>query len=163
MTLAVIAAAHCWMPHRDVVAACGGAVFPTIRASSTAPRMTVAAVAGRQLMHDDNMTPRWAFLWSHGIGETGHPKGWTFALVLGDARDPDAYTNLANVVLMPEVLASLSDKVGPLCGFLRYHAQTVYGWKPKGAAEFPNPTAMPGPSGATSRPILIQSPSSPRA
>ena len=61
-TLAVIAARHCLMPHPSVAEIMRGAVFPSIRASSTQPRLTVATVAGRRLMHDDNMTPRWARL-----------------------------------------------------------------------------------------------------
>lgn len=132
ITLAVIAGRHCWMPNPDVVAACGTAVFPSIRARSKQPRLSVDTIDGKRLMYDDNMTPRWAFLWAHGIAETGHPKGWTFAHVWTCARDPDAYTHLANLALLPEPLASLSDKVGPFGAFLRYHAQCEYGWRPKG-------------------------------
>ena len=72
-------------------------------------------------MYDDNTTPRWALLWSHAFNGTGHPKGWTFAHVWHQAK-PDAYTHVANLVLMPECFASLSDKAGPLvpassCGY----------------------------------------------
>ena len=32
--------------------------------------------------------------------------------------------------MIPECFASLTDKDGPLTGYLRWHAWTVYGWKP---------------------------------
>jgi hypothetical protein len=31
---------------------------------------------------------------------------------------------------MPECLGSLSDKAGPLCVYLRFHAYDAYGWHP---------------------------------
>ncbi len=137
--LVAIAARHCRMPHPSAVAAMARAVFPSIRASSTQPRLSVATIGETRLMHDDNMTPRWAFLWAHGIADTAHPNGWTFAHVWTAARDPDAYTNLANLVLMPEPLASMSDKQGPLMPYLQHHAQTVYGWKPRGVEDVAKP------------------------
>jgi hypothetical protein len=33
-------------------------------------------------------------------------------------------------VIVPECFASLTDKDGPLTGYLQWHAWTVYGWKP---------------------------------
>lgn len=129
----------CLMPHPDVVAAFPCAIFPTLRASKTKPRLTVETVEGRRLMYDDNTTPRWAILWAHGISATHHPKGWTFAHVWGVARDPDAYTHLGNLLMMPEAFASLSDKDGPLCPYLRHHAETVYGWRPRAEHATPKP------------------------
>lgn len=82
-------------------------------------------------MLDDNVTPRWALFWAHGMPQTGHPRGWTIAHVWKAAKDPAAYTHLANLCLMPECLGSLSDKDGPLCRFLEYHAWRVYGWRPE--------------------------------
>lgn len=130
---------HCLMPHPEVVAEIGGPVFPTIRAGNNSQRMETGTVNGQKIMYDDNMTPRWALLWAHGFPSTGHPKGWTFAHVWSRSKDPDAYTNLANLVLMPEAFASLSDKEGPLTQYFRFHAQTVYGWSPAGTEEVPEP------------------------
>ena len=47
----------------------------------------------------------------------------------GASKDPDAYTHLANLCMMPEFFGSLSDKQGPLCAYLRYHAWVRYGWR----------------------------------
>lgn len=126
--IAVLALKHCRLPAPDTVALFSERVFPTIRDSKR--RIQVNIEQG--LMFDSNATPRWALFWAHGIGATGHPKGWTIAHVWAAAKDPQAYTNLANLVLMPECLGSLSDKNGPLCDFLKYHAYSVYGWKPSG-------------------------------
>ena len=123
---------RCWLPNPDVVKALSGAVFPVIRGDPAKRAKTGTTENGRRIMYDDNTTPRWALLWSHGFNGTGHPKGWTFAHVWHQAKNPDAYTHVANLVLMPECFASLSDKAGPLVPALRYHADTVYGWRPVG-------------------------------
>ncbi|MBM9593438.1 hypothetical protein [Roseitranquillus sediminis] len=129
--LVQIAVPHCLLPHPDVVAAVGGAIFPVIRGAKS-DRFSVQEIDGRRLMVDDNTSPRWALLWSHGYRMTHPAKGWTIAHVWTRARDPDSYTHLANILMMPEPLASLSDKQGPLGPYLRFHAFDAYGWSPAG-------------------------------
>ncbi len=130
---------HCRLPNPDVVKALRGAVFPVIR--DLAKRMKIGTTEnGRRIMYDDNTTPRWAILWSHGFSGTGHPKGWTIAHVWPQTKNPDVYTHVANLVLMPECFASLSDKVGPLVPALRHHADAVYGWRPVGENRVEAPT-----------------------
>lgn len=128
--IAALAVRHCRLPHPDVVARCGAAIFPTIRDQQR--RGTVDAE--RRLLLDDNVTPRWALFWAHGMPQTHHPRGWTIAHVWKATKDPAAYTHLANLCLMPECLGSLSDKDGPLCRFLEYHAWIIYGWRPQNSA-----------------------------
>ena len=140
--LSRIAIPYCRFPHPDVVKRFEGAVFPVIREHKSRGKCgTVRDCKGqdRPVMYDDNTTPRWAFLWSHGYERTDHPKGWTFAHVWNASKDPDAYTHLANLVMMPECFSSLSDKDGPLVPHLRCHAEAVYGWCPAGrtSAEAP--------------------------
>ena len=122
--LAVIAARHCRLPHPNVVRQFDGAVFPTIRDQ----KHRITLDTDKRLMRDDNVTAKWALFWSHGYTQTYHPKGWTVAHVWAAPKDPDAYSNLANLCLMPECLGSLSDKMGPLGPYLKYHALSVYGW-----------------------------------
>ena len=131
LELVRIAVRHCLMPHPDVVASIGGAVFPSIRDQKH--RLTIAEINGRPVLLDDNVTPRWALLWAHGVKNTEHLKGWTFAHVWGQPKNPDAYTNLANLCMMPEFFGSLSDKDGPLSNYLKFHAWSRYGWSPDGA------------------------------
>ena len=121
-----IALKHCLMPNPKTVAAFDRAVFPSIRDQKR--RMEFGEVSGRRVLLDDNVTPRWALLWSHGFKETGHLSGWTFAHVWAAPKNPDAYTHLANLCMMPEYFGSLSDKQGPLCAYLRYHAWERYNW-----------------------------------
>ena len=133
LALSRIAVRHCLCPHPDVVGRLEGAVFPSIRASNKGgKRGERGEVDGCRIMYDDNTTPRLALLWSHGFGGTKHPEGWTFAHVWDVPKDPGAYTHIANLVMLPESLASLTDKQGPLVPYLRYHAETVYGWRPVG-------------------------------
>jgi len=124
--IATLAARHCRLPHPNVVRQFPRAIFPTIRDQKH--RGTVDEE--RRLLLDDNVSPRWALFWSHGIPQTHHPKGWTIAHIWAAPKDPEAYTHLANLCLMPECLGSLSDKDGPLCAYLRFHALNVYGWHP---------------------------------
>jgi hypothetical protein len=80
-------------------------------------------------MYDDNTTPAWALLWAHGI-TGGSRRGWTFAHVWPACDDINSFTHPANLALVSECFASLTDKDGPLTAYLRWHAWTVYGWKP---------------------------------
>jgi hypothetical protein len=121
---AALAARHCCLPHPDVVAQFDAAIFPAIRDQRR--RMEIDHERG--LLLDDNVLARWALFWPHGMGQTHHPRGWTIAHVWAAPKDPDAYTRLANLCLMPECLGSLSDKAGPLGSYLKYHAYAVYGW-----------------------------------
>jgi hypothetical protein len=81
-------------------------------------------------MYDDNTTPTWAMLWAHG-GVLGHRQGWVFAHVWPACDDVDSYTHLANLAIVPECFASLTDKDGPLTSYLQWHAWKKYKWKPK--------------------------------
>ncbi len=121
-------AKHCLLPHPEVVAAFQGAVFPSIR--NARKRGQTDIVGGREVLYDDNTTPRWALLWAHGYTMMGHPRGWTFAHVWPTSGDAAAYTHLANLCMLPEFFGSLTDKDGPMCSFLRFHAWQEYGWCP---------------------------------
>lgn len=135
--LVKIAIKYCRLPNVKVVNDIKNPVFPTIR--NTKKRLTIETIRGRSIMFDDNTTPRWALLWAHGYKKTDHPKGWTFAHVWDESQDPDAYTHLANLVMIPECLASLTDKQGPLVPYLRYHSQSCYEWLPEGKSEIEKP------------------------
>jgi hypothetical protein len=137
LPLVRIAAKHCLLPHPNVVKSFGCAVFPAIRDQRN--RLTISEISGQRVLLDDNVTARWALLWSHGIPATHHLSGFTFAHVWGAVKDPGAYTHPANLAMMPEYLASLSDKEGPFAQFLRFHAWQSYGWKPSGYPEPPKP------------------------
>ena len=128
--LARLVASTSYLAHPDVVRAVGRAVFPTIR--DMRRRTQLVMREGEAVgMYDDNHTPTAALLWSHGIPR-GNRRGWTFAHTWSASNDLDSYTHPANVAMIPECLASLTDKDGPLTRFLRWHSQTVYGWKPAG-------------------------------
>ena len=127
--LVVLAVRYCLMPHPEVVSRLDVAPFPVIRNSGK--RWETALIDGRTVMYDDNTIPRWAIFWSHGDGRTAHMKGCNIAHIWAKPKDPGAFTNVANLAIIPECLASLTDKDGPLVPFLQYHAQSVYGWRPK--------------------------------
>ncbi|WP_295171771.1 hypothetical protein [uncultured Brevundimonas sp.] len=132
IALVTIAIRHCLMPHPDVVSAFPYAVFPSVRDARR--RGHVEDCGGQAVMFDDNTTPRWALLWSHGIKSLPRAHGWTFAHVWDRStaalHPHHAYTHLANLCMMPEFFGSLSDKKGPLVGYLQYHAWNRYGWSP---------------------------------
>lgn len=129
------AKAFCLLPDPATVAVLGRALFPTIRASRANRRFGTTTVNGTTVMFDDNTTPRWALLWSHGHPMTSQPRGWTVAHVWPNTQDPHAYTHPANLLLVAEPLAGLTDKDAPLARHLRYHASHVYGWRPHDTPE----------------------------
>lgn len=139
--LVSIFAATCWLPHPEVVSDFDGAVFPSVRGRKGNKREGIKTVNGLDVaMYDDNTTPRWAFLWSHGITSTKHPSSRTFAHVWESGDDVDAYTHLANIVMALEPLAGLTDKNGPLSKYLRWHSWSVYKWKPNDTTEPTKPS-----------------------
>ena len=129
--LVKISVRHCRLPHPAVVKCMDGVVFPAIRGRlEQRGKCLTGTIDGQKIMYDDNTTPRWALLWSHGFSTMSHPKGWVFAHVWDDVKNPEAYTHLANLVMLPESFGGLSDKQGPLVPYLRYHAEATYGWRP---------------------------------
>lgn len=129
--LAKIVAQCFYLPAVETVREVGDAVFPTLRDSKR--RITGIDRDGLVVgMYDDNTTPRWALLWAHGIPGVGkyHSKNWTFAHVWPSKDDLGAYTHLGNLAMVPECFGSLTDKLGPLTHFLRWHSWETYGWKP---------------------------------
>jgi len=107
-------------------------LLPVIRASAKrGQRGEVKNFDGRKLLCDDNTSPKWALLWSHGLNNNPR-RGWTFAHVWDESGDPAAYTHLANLCMIPESLSGLSDKEGPFVEYLRFHAFDRYNWAPTG-------------------------------
>ena len=120
-----------WLPNRETVKTIQCSVFPTSRYKSNHKRFSHIEKDGAVVgMYDDNATPEWALFWSHDLVGTRR-KGWTIAHVWPTSDDIDSYTHIANLAMVPECLANLTDKKGPLTAFLRWHAWEVYGWKPK--------------------------------
>ena len=133
-----------WLAHPDTVKEIGRAVFPTVRARKGHTRGGRTDAGEGNGMYDDNTTPRWALLWAHGIPITHHPSSRTFAHVWEGADDINSYCHLANIVMVPEPFAGLTDKKGPLTQYLRWHAWSVYGWKPAHAATPDKPDDFDG-------------------
>lgn len=133
LELAKLVVGSSFLPNSKVVKVIGRAVFPTVRAGSRHNRCTPILDGNEQIgMYDDNVTPMWALLWSHGIGSTSrNANGWLFAHVWDNTKDINSYTHPANLAMVPECFGSLTDKHGPLTPYLRYHAHEQYGWKPE--------------------------------
>jgi len=124
-----------WLPNATTVSRVGTAVFPACRYKTSRPRFSHIEENDVVLgMYDDNATPEWTIFWAHGLQGT-RPQGWTIAHVWPASDDINAYTHLANLAMVPEPFASLTDKNGPLTVFLRWHSWEVYGWKPERETE----------------------------
>ena len=139
-SLCRIVAQTSWLPRPDTVREVGRAVFPTSRARKDRLRFTPILQVGQAVgIYDDNTTPTWALQWAHGIGG-GSRTGWAFAHVWTASDDINSYTHPANLAMVPECLASLTDKTSPLTAYLRWHAWTTYGWQPDCVAQPEMPT-----------------------
>jgi len=133
LPLAQMVAKTSYLPHPNLVKHIGKAVFPTIRKRQCRGQEIKDGemVIG---MYDDNATPQWALFWTHDVIGT-RPKGWTIAHVWPNKDDIASYTHLANLIMIPECFASLTDKLGPMTEFFRWHSWSVYGWKPSGVVQ----------------------------
>ncbi len=141
LRLASMVAETSWLPNPNTVDAFQGAVFPTSRYKRGHERFSTIKEDGVPIgMYDDNATPEWAMFWAHGLTGT-REKGWTIAHVWPASNDINSYTHIANLAIVPEPFASLTDKIGPLTAFLRWHAWNAYRWKP---ARETNPTRPDG-------------------
>ncbi len=130
LALAKLFAAHCYLPNPDTAKALPTAIFPTLR--DPRRRLQTVTEDNRIIgMYDDNTTPRWALLWSHGIASVAHQRSWQFAHVWPSSNDLRHYTRVANLAMVPESFGGLTDKVGPLVAYLRWHAWQEYRWSPE--------------------------------
>jgi len=137
-SLARIVAETSWLPHPDTVRALGGAVFPTRRSKPEKRGKSILENGKTVGVYDDNLTPRWALLWAHGCRDNQQRRrGWAFVHLWprSVSDDINSYTHLANLAMIPECFASLTDKDYPVTGYLRWHAWSVYGWKPDRAEQ----------------------------
>src|SRR5262249_31702069 len=126
LRLVQLVARQSFMPDHRVVKKFEGAVFPVVRTPNRQLRLTKRDPT---TLYDDNTSPRWAFLWSHGKRAT-QPQGWAFAHVWPESKCRACYTCIANLMMVPEYFGSLTDKASPLCAFFRFHAWEKYHWKP---------------------------------
>lgn len=135
--IALLAARLCQLPDAKTVRRFEKAVFPTLRNSLL--RGERIYLGGKPVgMYDDNTTPRWALLWSHGIrGGNKTLEGWHIAHVWNNCNNLDCYTRLENLLLVPAAYAGLTDGEGPLAPYLRYHALEEYRWCPGSAIPEP--------------------------
>ena len=144
--LAQLVASTSWLPDPEVVRAFDRkAVFPSIRANKEHKRRTPILQGEKTIgVYDDNCTPMWAIMWSHGYPGIGrYVPDYALAHVYGCPQNIDAFTNLANLLLVPKFFASLTDGDGPLLPYLKYHSLHVYDWHPKS----PEKIEIPKPEG----------------
>lgn len=143
--LALIASKYVLLPNPDVIKQLGAvAYFPTARRSEQTQRVNTKhkSESGEDIIVDKNGSPGWALLWPHGLREK--PTGWRLAHVWdGYAKDPDAFSNPANLCLISGALMSLTD-IGkgytpPLMPYLKYHAYEEYKWRPTGQPKVEKP------------------------
>jgi hypothetical protein len=111
----------------------GKAIFRIVRATNNSDRGKIGdAVDGRPAVLDDNTGPTDTFLWANGIGRSAY-RDVQFCHVWPRPRDPESYTSLANICVLPTFLAKLSDTHPEVARLLRGRAVGLYGWKPDDA------------------------------
>ncbi len=135
--LAQLFASTSWLPSPDVVKQFSKAVFPSIRANKDNKRRTPIIDKGNTVgLYDDNCTPTWAIMWSHGYPGIGrYVPDYALAHIYGCPQNINAFTNLANILLVPKYFASLTDGNGPLLPYLKYHSLKAYEWHPESVDE----------------------------
>ena len=130
LALAKLVAKYALLPHPSVVREVRNPVFPTLRVNRELRNKTTEC--GRYV-GDDNKSPRWALLWAHGFKRQTVASGWQVAHIWERAKDPAAFTQLANLAFVPKSLTRLTDDGGAAAAFLRWHSAHVYQWAPTDA------------------------------
>ncbi|MFC6047366.1 hypothetical protein ACFPYM_05900, partial [Methylobacterium hispanicum] len=122
-------------PHRDVVAAVRGrAVFRTVRGRR-------GEIVGG-VMEDDNASPAEAFEFATGF-RRGPGTDVQCCHLYAASKDPDAYTDLRNIFMIPQCLAKRTDSQAAVLPslhalhVLRYRAFELYGYRGPGGTTEP--------------------------
>jgi hypothetical protein len=105
-------------------------VFAIVRANSPTERcQTTELPSGRLVMLDDNKGPTDTFVGAHGWKRGGY-KDVQFNHLWPISDDPEHYTSLANLCVLPAFLSKLSDTHPETQELLRYRAYDLYGYWP---------------------------------
>lgn len=116
--------------HPDTVAQTSGrALFRIVRGPIPQRGHVVDFDDGKPVMLDDNTGPTDAFIWANRI-RRGRYADVQFCHIWQHSGDPQAYTNLANMCLLPAFLAKLSDTHADITALLRSRATELYRWRP---------------------------------
>ena len=114
-------------------------LFCVVRTRNNATRGEIVDLGGGIMaMQDDNLTPTNAFIWAHGI-QRGHYQDVQFNHVWANSGDITAYTNLANIFVLPAFLSKLTDTHPDIKAILRYRCYELFHYHPQGtpAPEIP--------------------------
>lgn len=119
--------------HPDTVAQIGCRnVFQIVRVKSSSERGEITSqVDGTRVMLDDNKGPTDAFIWVHGWKRNTYTD-LQFNHVWSLSDVVFAYTNLANLCVMPAFLSKLSDTHPEIKDLLRYRSYKEFGFLPQG-------------------------------
>jgi hypothetical protein len=129
-SLAQAVASLALFSHPETVAqAAGRAIFRIVRGPIPQRGEIVTISDGSRVMLDDNTGPTDAFIWANGI-RRGTYSDVQFCHIWQVANDPTAYTNLANMCLLPAFLAKLSDTHPEITNLLRRRSRELFGWHP---------------------------------
>lgn len=102
---------------------------PLFRIVRGLPRGHVTESEEGPVMRDDNTGPTDAFLHANGMRRTEY-KDVQFCHIWRDSQSVEAYTNLANLVVLPAFLAKLSDTHPEIRAMLQARSYALYGWLP---------------------------------
>ncbi|MCX5807555.1 MAG: hypothetical protein NT010_16060 [Proteobacteria bacterium] len=119
--------------HPDVVHATNTRhLFCVVRTQNNAARGQIVDLGGGvRALQDDNLTPTNAFIWAHGIRRSQY-KDIQFNHVWGQSANITAYTNLANIFLLPSFLSKLTDTHPEVKALLRYRCYELFQYHPEG-------------------------------
>ena len=128
--------------HPDTVAQSRNrGIFNTIRCQDNKLRGSYKTLdSGQKVMLDDNTSPTQAFLWANGLKQKA-VRDVQFNHVWSRPSDPNAYTSLANIVMLPAFLSKLSDTHSEISRLLKFHVFKLYGYMPDNE----NPFDLPPP------------------
>lgn len=117
---------------QTVAQAAGQALFRICRGPIPQRGQIVSLADGSRVLLDDNTGPTDAFIWANRV-RRGSYNDVQFCHVWQASGDASAYTNLANLCVLPSFLAKLSDTHPRIVQMLRWRAEQLYGWRASSA------------------------------
>ena len=116
--------------HPDTVAQTDGrAVFRIVRGPILQRGQIVPLGDGKPVLLDDNTGPTDTFIWANQF-RRGTYNDVQFCHIWPQSGDPEAYTSLANICMLPAFLAKLSDTHPAIMTLLRQRSVDLYGRQP---------------------------------
>ena len=117
-------------------------LFCVVRTQNNAARGQIVDLGeGIRALQDDNLTPTNAFIWAHGIRRRKYRDVQFNHVWERQSKNITAYSNLANIFMLPSFLSKLTDTHPGIKDLLCYRCYELFQYHPEGTSVPEKPKA----------------------